>query len=396
MRYTTNKTLVDRVSLQFQKRFGHTPQFIVRAPGRTNLLGEHVDYNDGFVMPAAIDRATYLAVGSSKNEESTIIASDFSQEFSFTRESQFAKNQPNGNPIPDWGLYPAGVANQLIQNGNGFSPMQAVFTSDIPMGSGLSSSASVEVAFLTAWLELTGLSMPLIPRAQLCQRAENQYVGVNCGIMDQFSSVCGVEDRLLQLDCRSLEWNSIPLPGNVAIVIADTKVRRKLVSGEYNLRRQDCEEAVKILQSYIPGVRALRDIDLPTFNQYSSKLPERVEKRARHIVEEITRTMIAKEDLSAGNIENFGLLMNECHRSLRDLYEVSCLELNIMAEIAQSLKGCLGSRLTGAGFGGCTVSLVESDTIEGFKDALSKEYLQKTEVLPDIYVTKASRGAEVL
>jgi galactokinase len=233
-------------------------------------------------------------------------------------------------------------------------------------------------------------------RALLGQRAENKYVGVNSGIMDQFASACGVENKLLLLDCRSLEWKTIPLPGDVSIVVADTSVRRKLTSGEYNKRRSACEEAVRLLKQDLPNIRALRDVSVEQFNRYAPQLPEVVYKRARHVVEEIERSEQAEPLLQAGDVRRFGELMNQCHISLRDLYEVSCPELDVMVEVAQSLDGCYGARLTGAGFGGCTVNLVRWENADEFARALAAGYESQTKLKPEIYITRASNGAEVL
>jgi galactokinase len=232
--------------------------------------------------------------------------------------------------------------------------------------------------------------------AQLGQKAENQYVGVNCGIMDQFASACGVADRLLLLDCRSLDWRTLPIPENVSIVIADTSVRRKLTSSGYNDRRQACEEAVRILSGELSGAKSLRDVNLEDFNKASHTLPNVVEKRARHVVEEINRTERAIPMLENGLIREFGQMMNECHASLRDLYEVSIPELDSMVGIAQSLPGCYGARLTGAGFGGCTVNLVEKSSVEDFVGNLEKRYSAITKLKPQIYICCASDGARLL
>jgi galactokinase len=274
--------------------------------------------------------------------------------------------------------------------------MNAVFASDVPRGSGLSSSASVEMAFMLAWQTLSDWTLPPMQRALLGQKAENQYVGVNCGIMDQFASACGVENKLLLLDCRSLEWKPIPLPEDVAIVIADTTIRRKLTSGEYNKRRAACEEAVRLLRQDLPDIRSLRDVSVEEFNRFADKLPEEVSKRARHVVEEIARSSQAEALLEVGNIQHFGELMNQCHASLRDFYEVSSPELNVMANVAQSLDGCYGARLTGAGFGGCTVNLVAHEQAERFSERLAKGYQSQTGYQPEIYITRASNGAELL
>ncbi|GAP14495.1 galactokinase [Longilinea arvoryzae] len=393
---TINRPLIERIEKHFKERFGSEPEHIARAPGRVNLLGEHVDYNDGFVMPAAIERATYVAFSPSRAEASQVIAADFAEQISFTPDSILTKTQTNRSPLPEWGLYPAGVMQMLLKHGVAVQPVQAVFSSDVPRGAGLSSSASVETAFLTTWQRLAGWAMPLMERARVCQKAENQYVGVNCGIMDQFASVCGVENRLLLLDCRSLDWNTVPIPENVAIVIADTTVRRRLTSGVYNQRRSECEQAVQLLSRHLPGVRTLRDVALQDFNRLAAELPPVIEKRARHVVEEIERTNQARIALELGAIEQFGRLMNACHASLRDLYEVSSFELDTMVSIAQSLEGCLGARLTGAGFGGCTVNLVESARMTTFADQLKARYRQATGLNPEIYLTRASDGANLV
>jgi galactokinase len=232
-------------------------------------------------------------------------------------------------------------------------------------------------------------------RALLGQKAENQYVGVNCGIMDQFASACGEQDRLLYLDCRSLEWQTLPLPNDVAIVVADTTVRRALTSGEYNKRRADCEEAVRILSGHLPHITSLRDVDVETFNRFADQLPERVQKRARHVVEEIGRSQRVIPVLERGDMAKFGRLINDCHTSLRDLYEVSIPELDTMVNIAQSLPGCYGARLTGAGFGGCTVNLVAREKADAFSQALAAGYKSETGIQPEIYICSASNGAEL-
>ena len=232
--------------------------------------------------------------------------------------------------------------------------------------------------------------------ALLGQKAENRYVGVNCGIMDQFSSACGEADRLMLLDCRSLEYRSLPLPENTAIVVADTSVRRKLTSGGYNERRSACEEAVRRLSVDLPGIQSLRDVRVEAFNRLSYLLPDMVEKKARHVVEEIERTRQAIPLLEKGEIGAFGRLMNACHVSLRDYYEVSTPELDTMVQIAQSLPGCLGARLTGAGFGGCTVNLVRQEQAETFARSLGPEYERRTGLYSEIYICQASGGAGLL
>jgi len=394
--YNQAMEIISKIKNTYFDTYGVAPDHIVRAPGRVNLLGEHVDYNEGFVLPAAIDRATYIAFSRSGTPISSLLAMDMDDQVFFTLQSVRSRTQVAGPPLPEWSLYPAGILWALGEEGLNTSGMNAVYMSNVPRGSGLSSSASVELAFMLAWQTLEEWTLPPIQRALLGQKAENQFVGVNCGIMDQFASACGVENKLLLLDCRSLEWKTIPLPEDVSIVIADTTIRRKLTSGEYNKRRSACEEAVRLLKQDLPDIKSLRDVSVEEFNRLAGKLPEEVAKRARHVVEEIERTKQAEALLETGNIHQFGELMNECHASLRDLYEVSCPELDVMVRVAQSIEGCYGARLTGAGFGGCTVNLVARDNAESFAKILAAGYESETGLRPEIYITRASNGAEVL
>ena len=388
--------LRQKIVNSFRKRFGADPDYVVRAPGRVNLLGEHVDYNDGFVLPAAIDRTTILACRPSGSSRSSILALDLGSETSFNLKSIQNKKTNRDTPLPGWGLYPSGMQQSLDDEKLSTPGMDAVFASDVPRGAGLSSSASVEMAFGVAWKKLGGWTMTPMHMARLGQLAENRYVGVNCGIMDQFASACGVKDHLLFLDCRSLDWQAIPLPGQVAIVIANTNVRRTLAGSAYNDRRAACEEAVRILREYLPDVHSLRDVSPQDFNNLAYHLPELVERRARHIVEEIDRTRLAGKILADNDIVRFGKLMNECHVSLRDLYQVSCPELDAMVETAWSLPGCYGARLTGAGFGGCTVNLVAQDAAVTFSRELAQGYKRKTGLKPEVYICHAADGAGLM
>ena len=383
--------LTDRIAKIFKDTFGDEPAHIARAPGRVNLLGEHVDYNDGFVLPAAIDRATYIAFSPSTAPHSTVLAVDLNQSAFFSPSTISAKS-----PLPEGAHYPAGVMWSLLEENLAAPNINAVFASDVPRGAGLSSSASVEMAFALAWQTLGGWTLPPMRLALLAQKAEVDYVGVKSGIMDQFASACGVEGKLLLLDCRSLEWKTLALPESVSIVIADTSMRRALTSGKYNNRRAACEEAVTLLQHYLPTIKSLRDVSVEDFNRLEKNLPREVGMRARHVVEEIARVRQAEPSLEAGDIRAFGNLMNECHVSLRDLYEVSCPELDAMTRIAQSLDGCYGARLTGAGFGGCTVNVVEKSFAEKFSIALAKRYEEETRLAPQVYISHPANGAELL
>ncbi|MCC7117443.1 MAG: galactokinase [Anaerolineales bacterium] len=387
--------LIEQVAARYQQKFNRQPQFIVRAPGRVNLLGEHVDYNAGLVLPAAIDRATYIACSPAPAPHSTLWAVDYNQMATFSAQSVSAKTQADATPLPEWAFYPAGILWTLLQENLSAPAMNAVFASDVPRGAGLSSSASVELSFMLAWQTLGGWSVPPMQLALLAQKAENRYVGVNCGIMDQFAAACGVEHKALLLDCRSLEWKELALPPDVSIVVADTTIRRKLADSEYNDRRQSCEEAVRFLQKSLPHIHTLRDVRVEDFNRLSDQLPVKTERRARHVVEEIERMNQVEALLAAGDIQTFGQLMNQCQRSLRDLYAVSCPELDALVEIAQTLKGCYGARLTGAGFGGCTVNLVAAAQAEAFALTLAQKYQTQTNLQPEVYITHAARGAEV-
>jgi galactokinase len=384
---------LDQAISSYQKTFGAGPDFVVRSPGRVNLLGEHVDYNDGWVLPAAIDRAVYVAAGAGDGPLAQIQALDLAERAEFNVADTAAKRTAAGAPLPDWTRYPAGVAHVLREAGLAVGGLKAAFTSDLPRAAGLSSSAAVELAFAVAWRELGGWTKTGMELALLAQKAENQYVGVNCGIMDQFACANGQAGRALLLDCRSLEWRPVPLPAGTAIVIANTMTRRELGKSAYNNRRAACEEAVRELARVLPGIKALRDVSVADFERYADRLDPLVAKRARHVVEECDRTLKAVEALEQDDVASFGAAMNESHRTLRDFYEVSCAELDAMVTAAQPLDGCYGARLTGAGFGGCAVALVAGAAADGFRKELARRYEAATGISPDIYVCQASPGA---
>jgi len=381
-------SLRERVTQIFEDTFREQPKFILRAPGRVNLLGEHVDYNDGFVLPVAIDRAVWIACSPASAPHSSIVAADLDERVSFSSATIPTKTDLEGKPLPHWAKYPVGCAWALNEAGHETPSINAVFTSDVPRGSGLSSSAAVEMGFISAWQATAGFEADPMSRAKLGQRAENVYVGVNCGIMDQFASACGKRDHALFLDCRSLEWQAVPLPSDVAIVVADTAVPRSLSDSAYNERRSACEEGARLF-----GASSLRDVSVAEFQRNKQKLPPLVARRAQHVVEEIQRTEHAVFLLKQGNVKAFGRLMNECHESLRDLYEVSCPELDVMVNIARSLDGCYGARLTGAGFGGCTVNLVAQSEAEQFAKELASRYTEATNKIPSVYICRAEEGA---
>ena len=378
----------------FEEYFGHKHSVETRAPGRVNLLGEHVDYNQGVVLPAAIDREVRLAASPSQDGRVTLHALDLGKGAIFNLSEVDKRIDITGNPLPGWARYPAGVAWALQEAGHQISGMKAAYSSDIPIGSGLSSSAAVEVAFACTWQTISGLQVDKLSLAKLCQRAENEYVGVSSGLMDQFASACGEEGHVLCFDTRSLEWRPLEMPPGTAIVIADTGVRRSLSGSAYNDRRAACEEAVRLLQKHLPGIKSLRDVSTVELAAYSAYLPVEIEHRAEHVVKEIHRVDQAIIALKRGDARMFGGFMFASHKSLRELYEVSIPVLDTLVEIARRLPGIYGARLTGAGFGGCTINLVEEKKVKAFMQRLQEGYKVETMREAKVYLCRASAGAE--
>lgn len=378
---------------QFTNRFQAEPKILARAPGRVNILGEHVDYNEGVVLPMAIDREVGIVARKIEADEIHIVALDLNEEIVLTEQSILDKKDQQGHPLPRWALYPAGVAWVLLEKKFSVTGIQAVFSSDIPMGAGLSSSAAVEVAFATLWSAFGGWQMESLELAQNCQSAENKYVGVACGLLDQFSSVCGVEGHLLFFDTRNLDWKPLKFFEDCMIVIADSKVERSLTTSEYNRRRETCEEAVQYLRRYLPDLKSLRDISPVEFAAYRDYLPKEAQHRAEHVVKEIARVYSAVNALKNQDRRAFGALMYASHYSLRDDYEVSHPNLDILVEIAKQLPGCYGARLTGAGFGGCTVNMVDKSKVDQFIEQLDQRYFERTSIHGRVFAVAASRGA---
>ncbi len=367
----------------------------VVSPGRVNLLGEHVDKNEGKVLPAAIDHSIRLSAETRDDSILKIKAIDLGKSIEINLDHLDAKMDAAGNPLPSWAHYPAGVAWSLQSGGFATKGAEVEFTSNIPMGAGLSSSAAVEVAFAVLWQAMSGWTMDRLTLSQYCQKAEVQYAGVNCGLMDQFACANGVEGHAVLLDTRSLDFKSVPLPKNTAIVIADSTIRRSLQTSAYNDRVIDCQAAVAAVQITNPNAHSLRDVSMDQLKAVRSQLSESVYRHASHVVGEIERVEEAIHCLEIGDSKVFGRIMFETHASLRDLYEVSCPELDALVEIASGFSGCIGARLTGAGFGGCTVNLVEQSKADEFVRFLSEEYQRKTKLKAAVFVTHASRGAYV-
>jgi galactokinase len=373
----------------FVNLFGVQPTLVATAPGRVNLIGEHTDYNDGFVMPSAIDLCTRVAASPRQDQKLAVRSLQFPGDFTFDLD-----NLPTHH-LGQWCDYVLGVAVVLRQNGHTLPGANLLVNGDIPMGGGLSSSAAIEVATALALLSLTDKTLPLPEVAKLCQKSENTFIGARVGIMDQFVSCLGKAGNALMLDCRSLDFQLIPIPDHARMVICNTMVKHEHASGEYNLRREECEAGVKILARWYPEIRALRDISTSQLEEHANDLPETILKRCRHVVAENERVQAGAEYLRTGPLNRFGELMRASHRSLRDLYEVSCRELNLMAEIAGELPGCYGARMTGGGFGGSTINLVESRTAQFFADQISARYEKATGIRPAIYICSAADGASI-
>ena len=373
------------LSTTFQSLCGSEPR-IYRAPARVNLIGEHTDYNEGFVMPAAINFSTWVTVTPRDDRVIAVSSENFQETFKFDLDDTTARERGH------WSDYVRGVALTLEQAGYRLKGAQIQIRGEVPIGAGLSSSASIEVATGYAMLQHSGFAIERIELAKLCQRAEQNFVGMRCGIMDQFVACHGQEGRALLLDCRSLEYELLPLPEDVRLVICNTMVKHQLAGSEYNQRRSECEEGVRHLARALPDVRALRDVSLADLEAHGRELPEAVYRRCRHVISENTRVLQAKTALENRDLSEFGQLMNESHRSLRDDYEVSCAELDLMVELAREADGVYGARMTGGGFGGCTINLVKAESCTDFTDSVAREYERSTGVAPEIYVCRAVPG----
>lgn len=381
------------IERRFEELFGSPPEFIVRAPGRVNLIGEHTDYNDGFVFPAAIDREVLIAGAVRKDRQVRAYALNFNQSSTFPLDGV----QPVKEGRERWSNYLRAMAWVFHEEGLGTCGMNCVALGNVPLGAGLSSSAAMLVAGGLAYCAGAGLDLEPVRLALLAQRAEREFVGVNVGIMDQYISALGKKDHALLIDTRALTYEAVPLPkAGVAIVIADTNKKRGLVDSEYNTRRAECEQAVQLLKPFLPEIKALRDVSVEAFEKYADRLPEVIRKRARHVVTEDARTLESVAALKAGDIHRFGQLMNASHESLREDYQVSCRELDALVAAARSVEGVYGARMTGAGFGGCTVNLVQTEALQVFQQKVPPLYKEATGLNTTIYVTTASQGAQRL
>jgi galactokinase len=374
-------------------RFGAEPE-IFAAPGRVNIIGEHTDYAEGFVMPAAIDFATLAGVSPRSDGKIVIYSKNYDEERSFD-----AAALPEA-ASQHWSDYPLGVlavlAPELAESGCTIPAFSLSIWSDVPLGSGLSSSAAIEVATALAVLSLTGAEIPRPRLAKLCQRAENEFVRSMCGIMDQFISANGKQDHALLLDCRDLSYKLAPIPPDVALVIANTMVKHAVSGGEYTSRRAQVEEAAAVIGRHRPEVKFLRDATLEDLEKWGGEMSPEAVKRARHVISENLRTVEAADALLQNEREKLGRLMAEAHWSYSRDFEASCAEADAMVELTQDLPGLIGARLTGGGFGGCTVNLVEAAHAKEFAAELGRRYVTRTGIQPQIHICHASEGARKL
>ena len=359
-----------------------------RAPGRVNLIGEHTDYNDGFVLPAAIDFSTTVTISPRGDRILKVSSSRFSERIAFDLD------EPSPEPRRHWSDYVRGVAVTIEQAGYRLKGAELQIDSSVPIGAGLSSSAAIEVATGYALLRESGFDVSGVELARLCQRAENNFVGMRCGIMDQFVACHGEKERALLLDCRSLEYRPVPLPQKFRLVICNTMIKHELAAGEYNKRRAECEAGLRLLASARDGVSALRDVTLQQLEAVRKDTPEVVYKRCRHVISENARVLESVAALERGDLAEMGRLMGESHRSLRDDYQVSCDELDLMVQLAGDLPGVMGARMTGGGFGGCTINLVADEAIEEFERQIKRNYETRTGIAPEVYVCKAADGVK--
>ena len=360
---------------------------LFRAPGRVNLIGEHTDYNEGYVLPAAIEFSTWVTSVPRNDRTVSVYAENFSEQIEFDLDEQSPHARGH------WSDYVRGVAVTLKRAGYSLRGAELRIRGEVPIGSGLSSSAALEVASGFALLTNSGLMVDRRELAELCQRAENEFVGIRCGIMDQFVSCHGQAGKALLLDCRSLEYELLPSP-DALIAVCNTMVKHSLATSQYNARRVECETAVRHFAKKRPDVQALRDVNEADLELYGGDLSEVIFRRCRHVITENARVLGAGTALKKGDLVAFGRLMNGSHRSLRDDYEVSCKELDLMVELAQAVPGVYGARMTGGGFGGSTVNLIAAEIVDEFKETVGRGYEAAFGLTPEIYICSTAEGVE--
>ena len=374
------------VQIKFQELFDTQP-VVVRSPGRINFIGEHTDYNDGYVMPAAIDRHIVAAVDFSMDTHSTFYSVKHNEFFSFHT------SDPARVKSPSWANYLLGIVRKFADEGNFVKAFNCVIDGDVPTGAGLSSSAALECSFAFALNLLHGFNIPKLKLIQIAQWAEHNYAGVKCGIMDQFASVMGMEGKAFVLDCRSLEYRYFPVDlSETSVILCDSMVKHSLASSEYNTRRSECEEGVSIIRKYYPEVISLRDANLSMLENHVSAFPKKVFNRCSYVIQENNRVLQASKDLDNGDLSAFGKKMYQTHDGLSVLYEVSCDELDFLVEQTKNNSGVLGSRMMGGGFGGCTINLVAKKTVQKFIATITEAYQRRYNVDMNIYDVSLTNG----
>jgi len=380
--------LLDRARAVFAEHFDGEPTIGAMAPGRVNLIGEHTDYNDGFVLPMAIERRTVLAARLNHSQRCRVVAADLEEEMASFLVEQVAPGRTA------WANYVKGVVAQFQRHGQPVPAFDAVVVSDVPLGGGLSSSAALEVATATLIEHLLHIHLDPVRKALWCQAAEHEFAGMPCGIMDQFISVMGKRGHAMLIDCRTHETQHVPLTDpNLAVVIANTNVKHELTGSEYPARRKQCEQAAAALAAAHGEIRALRDATLPQLEAIRRDLDATVYRRARHVIGENERVRLAAEEFQREDYAAVGRLMVESHRSLREDFEVSVPELDAMVELAMEVDGVYGSRMTGGGFGGCTVSLVRAEAVDALTAHLENRYVERTGIAPTVFATQPADGA---
>ncbi len=380
------KAIIELIKSKHLNLFGKKEAIAVRSPGRINLIGEHTDYNDGFVFPAAINKAIYFTASENDKGLFRFYSIDLDEDFEM-EVSKLSKS----NTV--WANYLLGVADQFIKSGCNIRGIDCVFGGDIPIGAGLSSSAAIETGFAMVLNDLFGCNKTKLDMVKMAQKAEHEYAGVMCGIMDQFATMYGRSDSAIKLDCRTLEYEYAAIDlKDYKIVLCDTKVKHSLASSEYNMRRKECEMGVQILKKYNNSISALRDVDLNFLESHKEEFDPTVFKRCKYVIEENKRVIEAFKTLNDNNIVGFGKLMFQSHKGLRDEYEVSCRELDILVEIARSSDEVIGARMMGGGFGGCTINIVKKEETESFSQKIIVEYKKATGIIPEIYIVRIVDG----
>jgi galactokinase len=391
--------LAEQIKSKFKEIFKENPQMMVRSSGRINLIGEHTDYNGGFVLPAAIDKSVYLAVSTRNDNECHFIAYDLNEKFT-THLDNLVKTETH-----TWANYLMGILKTILDFGAGRTDLRnptskirglnLVFGADLPSGGGMSSSAAIENGIGFAVNALFNLELSRLDLVAISLRAENNFVGMKCGIMDMFASMMGIENQFVKIDCRDLSYDYFPFnASDLCLVLCDTMVKHALVDSEYNTRRAECEEGVNVLQQFDPSVKLLRDVSLDFLKAHEKDLNLTVFKRCEYVVEEIERVEKACAALQKNDFKTVGKLMFETHDGLNEKYNVSCPELNFLVEIARTTEGVLGARMMGGGFGGCTINLVKADKIEVFIEKLGSAYQRVFHKKMPYYIVKPSNGTE--